>query len=101
MSTEYETTVSIEKTILDDNKKKKMVKKKIIKKATTEEEKVTEEKIIPNTCEKKNKDYETDYVNELSEMERITYNIAKEHLGTSFNLQKSIGFITWYEKSKV
>ena len=47
------------------------------------------------------KDYETDYVNELSEMERITYNIAKEHLGTSFNLQKSIGFITWYEKSKV
>ena len=84
-----------------------MVKKKIIKKVPTEDEKViedekhTEEKITPNTCEKNMKDYETDYVNELSEMERITYNIAKEHLGTSFNLQKSIGFITWYEKSKV
>lgn len=41
------------------------------------------------------------YLEQLGDKERIAYSIAKEHLGTSFNVVKSIGYITWKkEKSK-
>ena len=30
---------------------------------------------------------------------KIAYNIAKEHLGSSFNLEKSIGFQKWLKKN--
>lgn len=32
------------------------------------------------------------YLNQLSEIERKAYNIAKEQLGSSFSLQRSVGF---------
>jgi|UniRef100_A0A6C0DSD9 hypothetical protein len=35
------------------------------------------------------------YLEQLGDKERIAYSIAKEHLGTSFNVLKSIGYITW------
>jgi hypothetical protein len=41
------------------------------------------------------------YLEQLGDKERIAYSIAKEHLGTSFNVVKSIGYITWKkEQSK-
>ena len=35
------------------------------------------------------------YLNQLSEKERQAYEIAKSHLGTSFQLEKSVGFLKW------
>jgi hypothetical protein len=35
------------------------------------------------------------YLEQLGDKERIGYSIAKEHLGTSFDVAKSIGYITW------
>jgi len=41
------------------------------------------------------------YLEQLGDKERIAHSIAKEHLGTSFNVLKSIGYITWKkEQSK-
>lgn len=36
-----------------------------------------------------------DYLKSLSEKEMKAYLIAKEHLGSSFDLSKSVGFIKW------
>jgi len=38
------------------------------------------------------------YVESLSEKELKAYHIAKTHLGTSFSLEKSRGFIEWKKK---
>jgi hypothetical protein len=38
------------------------------------------------------------YVESLSEKELKAYHIAKSHLGTSFSLEKSRGFIDWKNK---
>ena len=35
------------------------------------------------------------YLNSLNELEKKTLDIAKSHLGTSFNVRKSVGFIKW------
>lgn len=40
------------------------------------------------------------YISQMSVQERKAYEIAKEHLETSFNIDKSIGFIEW-KKSKI
>ena len=37
------------------------------------------------------------YVETLSPKEYKSYLIAKEHLGTSFHLEKSVGFLKWKE----
>lgn len=42
---------------------------------------------------------EEEYIASMSDKERIAYLIAKEHLGTSFDIQKSIGYQS-YEKTK-
>ena len=39
------------------------------------------------------------YIEQLTDDEKIVYLIAKEHLGSSFDLEKSIGFINWYNKN--
>ena len=41
------------------------------------------------------------YIASLNEMEKIAYQIAKEDLGSSFDITKSIGFLNWLEKNKV
>jgi len=38
------------------------------------------------------------YINQLDETQLKVYKIAKEHLGTSFNIKKSIGFLEWLSK---
>ena len=39
------------------------------------------------------------YIEQLSEKEQVAFKIAKEHLGSSFNLEKSIGFQKWLKKN--
>ena len=39
-----------------------------------------------------------EYIAQLSEQERIVLDIAKVHLGSSFDIRKSIGFIEWKNK---
>lgn len=38
------------------------------------------------------------YLKSMNEKEKIAYKIAKNHLGTSFNIIKSIGYIEWKSK---
>jgi len=38
------------------------------------------------------------YIEQLSEKERQAYEIAKDHLGMSFDLSKSNGFLKWRKK---
>jgi hypothetical protein len=38
------------------------------------------------------------YIKSLDEKELQAYHIAKSHLGSSFNLEKSVGFLKWLEK---
>lgn len=49
--------------------------------------------------EKTNESNETDllkmYLDTLSKKEYASYLIAKSHLGTSFQLEKSIGYLQW------
>ena len=40
------------------------------------------------------------YISQMSVQERKAYEIAKEHLETSFNIDKSIGFIDWKKKKE-
>lgn len=42
----------------------------------------------------------TNYVNTLSEKEKKSYLIAKSHLGMSFQLEKSVGFIKWFKEQQ-
>ena len=43
---------------------------------------------------------EKTYIHSLDEKERKAYEIAKSHLGTTFHLRKSNGFIEWKNKLK-
>jgi hypothetical protein len=42
-----------------------------------------------------------EYVKSMSEKELKAYHIAKDHLGDSFQLEKSIGFLEWIKNRKV
>lgn len=44
------------------------------------------------------KSEEETYISQLGEKEKVAYKIAKEHLGTSFSLKKSIGYKEWKKK---
>jgi len=39
-----------------------------------------------------------EYIAQLSQQEQIVLEIAKEHLESSFDIKKSIGFIEWKNK---
>lgn len=41
------------------------------------------------------------YLASLNEIEKIALKIALEDLGSSFNIEKSIGFLKWLKKNKV
>ena len=43
---------------------------------------------------------EQNYLNQLTDIQKIAYSIAKEHLESSFDLEKSIGFKLWVENNK-
>ncbi len=38
------------------------------------------------------------YIKSLGEKEKQAYNLAVRLLGSSFNVKKSTGFITWFQK---
>jgi len=38
-----------------------------------------------------------EYIQQLTEQEKVILNIAKLHLGSSFDMFKSIGFIQWFK----
>lgn len=40
------------------------------------------------------------YIESLSPKEKKSYLIARDHLGTSFSLEKSVGFLAWKSKQK-
>jgi hypothetical protein len=44
--------------------------------------------------------YQEQYIKSLSEKELQAFYIAKTHLGSSFSLEKSLGFIKWLETVK-
>jgi hypothetical protein len=50
------------------------------------------------TAEKQSEIFQ--YLSEMTEKERIGYKIAFEHLGSSFDICRSNGFINW-KKNKV
>jgi hypothetical protein len=41
-----------------------------------------------------------EYVSQLSPVEKIALQIAIKQLGTSFDIHRSIGFLSWMEKRK-
>ena len=45
--------------------------------------------------QEQDKELHEQYLQSLSERERKAYLIAKSHLGSSFDLEKSIGYIDW------
>ena len=52
-------------------------------------------------CEKLNEKINIEeYMKSLTDKEVITLNIAKEHLGSSFDLVKCIGFQKWLKKDE-
>jgi len=40
------------------------------------------------------------YIESLSTKEKKAYLIARDHLGTSFHLEKSVGFLAWKANPK-
>jgi hypothetical protein len=45
-------------------------------------------------------DYVSIYLNQMTEKEKKAYEIAKSHLGCSFDLKKSDGFLCFVKKEK-
>jgi hypothetical protein len=45
--------------------------------------------------EMEKEDLQKQYLDSLSEKEKKSYEIAKEHLGMSFQLDKSVGYLKW------
>lgn len=43
--------------------------------------------------------YLEEYIKSLNEKERMAYEIAKDHLASSFSLYKSRGYIAWKKKN--
>ena len=41
------------------------------------------------------------YIDQLNALEKKALNIAIEDLGSSFNIEKSIGYLSWLKKNKV
>jgi hypothetical protein len=41
-----------------------------------------------------------EYLSQLNAIEKKAYKIAKEHLGSSFNLVKSNGYCDWVKENK-
>ena len=56
---------------------------------------ITQESIIEKTTEQ----LKHLYIESLSKKEKKAYDIAFQHLGSSFTLEKSVGFLEWL-KSK-
>ena len=54
-----------------------------------------------NTQRSSNEDSLTsEYISQMNSKEKIAYHIAMDHLGTSFNLKKSIGYKEWLKMNQ-
>ena len=51
--------------------------------------------LLDNQVSQHKQMYLDKYILSLNEKELKAYNIAREHLGMSFSLEKSIGYLTW------
>jgi hypothetical protein len=78
------------------NKENKSVKTTKQTKSSTNSEKPVKTVEISNEAQTE----VTNYINSLSKHETQTLEIAKAHLGSSFSIRKSIGFIEWKSKQK-
>jgi len=61
------------------------------------------ERILPDNFETYNKSIQESiikYVKQLEAIEKQSYIIGKQHLGTSFNIIKSNGYINWLKNNK-
>ena len=52
-------------------------------------------KVILLNIDMEREDLQKQYIDSLSEKEKKSYEIAKEHLGMSFQLDKSVGYLKW------
>lgn len=53
-----------------------------------------------NNIMDKEQEIQQAYLDSLSEKEKKGYEIAKSHLGMSFDLEKSIGYLEWKKKNE-
>ena len=53
-----------------------------------------------NNIMDKEQELQQAYLDSLSEKEKKGYEIAKSHLGMSFDLEKSIGYLEWKKKNQ-
>jgi hypothetical protein len=61
------------------------------------------EQILPDnfqTYEKSIQESIIKYINQLEAIEKQAYTIGKQHLGTSFNIVRSNGYINWQKNNK-
>ena len=49
----------------------------------------------------KNDKHIEEFLKNLTEKETIAYEIAKDMLGSSFDVEKSIGFLKWAEEKNI
>ena len=50
---------------------------------------------IQSTYTQKENEKVSLYIQQLTEQQKIVLNIAKEHLATSFCIEKSLGYLNW------
>jgi hypothetical protein len=79
--------------IMSDNKVKHVVKKRFIIKKKKDKDNFINEPIQQPLCMKEK------YLLTFTDEENETYKIAKEHLQSSFNLEKSVGFCKYDVKT--
>jgi hypothetical protein len=61
------------------------------------------ERILPDNFETYNKSIQESiikYVKQLEPIEKQAYIIGKQHLGTTFNIIKSNGYLNWQKNNK-
>jgi hypothetical protein len=61
------------------------------------------EQILPDNFQSYEKSIQESiikYINQLETIEKQAYTIGKQHLGTSFNIIKSNGYINWQKNNK-
>ena len=99
------TSTTMDNKVKSTEKKMKIIVKKsktIIKKSKKPIEPV--EPVEPDnpveTIKSDNVDQVSLYLNSLTEQEKQTLEIASSHLGTSFNIKRSIGFLNWKSNQK-
>lgn len=92
---------------ISTTKKKIVVKKKVLSTepttttaaeaptATTNPSTVHKEEKTEKKTEENIEELIQQYISSMSKEEKQTMEIAKSHLGTSFNIKRSIGYLNW------